>query len=357
MTITVNRKDFIKQLSSVNQDNIGIGDVLIDRKKLLTALKLQDDDVLSINYGNVSWPQVDNETCIQFQCNNQTFRFLNRPKNHGVSVKYLNFIDAVMNAEKKVLTGIPIDTDDLLDALKFVQHGITTELTRLALNCVLFDSTESGILRLVSADGFRLPVAEMQVGDLPQEQVLLHYNDIKTLINFLKSNTTGKGRSKIWLPVYLEYGMTYLKFSSELGTHVFQKQALHFPNYVPLIPTQGTHIQLIANDLLQAVKSVTPIAKDGSGIVRLQFCKDYPFGKVTVSSNSEELGTTAVDCDAKVDSDCKIAVNSNYLKQFLSTCKDTIIDLFIQDISSPIVAHNGLEQYEVIMPMFVNWSN
>ena len=105
--------------------------------------------------------------------------------------------------------------------------------------------------------------------------------------------------------------------------------------------------------MLEAVKALKHIADDGSGIIRLEFSK-YP-GQVTLSAKSEELGISTVECIALVDRPCKIAINANYLKDFLSTCKDSVIDLFVSHSSSPLVVYNEEDKLEVIMPMFAQW--
>ena len=53
--IEIPRKDLIGKLSSISDDNVSIQGITIDRHRLLEALKLQTDDLLTINYGKASW--------------------------------------------------------------------------------------------------------------------------------------------------------------------------------------------------------------------------------------------------------------------------------------------------------------
>jgi hypothetical protein len=95
MTIKTLNENVIKVLSQVTNDNVTIGDVTINRKTLLESLKLfKLDDVLRINYGQVTWfdnvseyrdnaifqTTIDGESCIQISIDRNTMRFLNRPK-------------------------------------------------------------------------------------------------------------------------------------------------------------------------------------------------------------------------------------------------------------------------------------
>ncbi len=63
-TIKVLNENVIKALSSIKEDNVSIADVVIDRRKLLAALKLQtqaDAEVITLNYGKLSWQKSTGE--------------------------------------------------------------------------------------------------------------------------------------------------------------------------------------------------------------------------------------------------------------------------------------------------------
>lgn len=367
-SLQLDRKQFITKLASIKEPNVTIGDIVIDRQKLLAVLRLQNhEDILTLAYGKVSWKNgkqydVYEQPCIQFNCNHTTFRFLNRPrKTRGYSpvvpeTKPLNFVDH-RNNQQAELTGIVIDTQQWLKALSFVIPCMEkNEYGRPNLQCVLFDSGNDTI-KLVTADGFRLGHAELPAKDIPAEKVMIVNTDIVKLVAFLKSiKPIGKGKSKYYPDIFLTYQDKSIKFATTDRYLELEKSPLKFPDYERLIPQHGTHIEVIASDMLQAVKAVSTTAKDGSGIIRLQFTANYPIGKVTISSKSEEIGDTTADCQAKVERDCKIAVNQKYLIDCLSQCKDNLIDLFITRESNPIVIHNNIDQFQVVMPMQVVWN-
>jgi len=372
-TIKVLKENLIAKLSSIKEDNVSIADVTINRQKLLTALKLQsqpDADTLTLTYGNVSWEdkfkspysgwqevKVDNEPCLQFSCNHTTMRFLNRPKVKNwqePKVIPLNFVDRSEYTEPELM-GIPLDTQELIKALSFVLPCVASEKTRPVLNCILFESDKDAI-KLVAADGFRLGIDKVNADGIPTDKVLIHLTDIHKLLTFLKANKPiGKGKGKYYPEVYLAYDYETVKFSTKDSTLELEKQKGTFPDYSRLIPESGTHIQLIASDMLEAVKALNTIAKDGSGIIRLKFSK-YP-DKLTLSASSEEVGNSSVECLARVDKPCYIAANSKYLIDYLRPCNDNVIDLFITQNTSPMICHNGLDQLQVIMPMFVQWGD
>ncbi len=389
-TIQLNRKDLIAKLSSIKDDNISIADIVIERRKLLEALKLQtQEDILNINYGMVSWHYdykmehirakyqdsdgmskfhddceweyepytLEPQPCIQFSCNHTVMRFMNHPKttHRGGSFSNpaipLNFVDGNTEFVKPELTGIPLDTQELIRALTFVYPCVATEQTRPVLNCVLLESGDD-VIKLVTADGFRLGIATIHAKGIPQDKVIIHPIELYTFLKSIKP--TGKGKSKAYPGVYLNWDTDEVTFqTSNNSFETTNLPKMVFPDYTQLIPKDGTHVQFIACDMLTATKALSYIAKDGSGIIRLQFQASE--NKVVLSTRSEDLGDTTAECDAKVDADCKIAVNTKYLIDLLSQCRDNIVDMRLTDPSSPMVFNIGEDRQQVLMPMFVQW--
>jgi len=363
--IKVLRENVIKTLSSIKDDNVSIADIAIGRKALLSALKLQnkaDADMLTIKYGKVSWreegkygtSEVNGEPCIQISCNHTTMRFLNRPAHkNGYEQKItpLNFVDREVYT-KPELTGTPLDTQELIKALSFVLPCVNKDEMRPVLACVLFESGKD-TLKLISADGFRLSVAPIPASGIPQDKALIHHKDISRLLTFLKAiKPIGKGKGKYYPEVYLSYDYQAIKVSVENGSIELEKQTGNFPNYALLIPKEGIPIEFMANDMLQAVKSLANIANDGSGTIRLQFQAGSPAGKILITAKSEEYADSTVECDAIVKENCKIAVNYRYLKDLLSLCRNSRITVKVKDPSSPMVFEAGGNTC-VIMPMHV----
>lgn len=361
-TVKVLRTDFITKLSSIKDDNVSIADVVINRQKLLQALKLQTQagaDVLTLTYGKVSWgDEVKDETCIQFNCDHTTMRFLNRPKfpgnNHHYTPKItpLNFAYSIFDPK----TGIPIDPQELLNALNFVTPCIASEKSRPVLNCVLFDCQED-YMKLVTADGFRLALDRVNAKGITPGQILIDQLDILKLITFLKSvKPYGKGKNKTYPEVYMSCQEDRIVFANYDQFIELAKQQGQFPAYDILIPQTGTKIEFLASDLLQAVKAVAGTSRDGSGIVRFQFTKGIESsGKITLTSKSEEMGESSVDCDAMVDEDTKIALNGKYIIDFLKLCKDAKLEANVRGTTYPILLKVSDVKLQVIMPMFVQW--
>jgi DNA polymerase III sliding clamp (beta) subunit (PCNA family) len=350
------REKMVKALSGIKDDNVKIADVIIKRKPLLEALKLQTQDgadVLTLTYGKVSGIGNGDETCIQISCDHTVMRFLNRPKVpkwgefDTEKIKTFNFGEY----HEVQLSGMVFNPQELLNAIIFGRSSMANVEDRPPLYC-LYIECDKGTVKFTSADGFRLSNISLQAKGIPHGNLLIQSPDVTKIINFLKSvKPIGKGKSKYYPDVYLSFDKKTLTLAITGDSITVENQGLTFPKYESLIPATGTKVEFIASELLQAVKALSPTAKNGSNIIRLEFNKS---GKITLSSKSEEIGDTTAECDAIVEADGRIAFNGNYLDEYLSLCKDSKITGLHIDDHSPMVftIDNTLA---VIMPMFVQW--
>jgi len=367
-TIKCLSENLIKTLSSIQDDNISIFDVAIERSLILSALKLLPKDAsLTLNYGRLSWEdkiakdnstyKIDGELCIQLVSDRFTIRFLNKPKfkpNHERKVIPINFIEKYETAQP---AGILINLQEFIEALSYALISIATDQSRPNLTCVLFESGND-TLKLVTADGFRLGVAPIKAIGITTDKILIYKSEIAKLLKFLKSlKPEGRGKNKTYPELYISYG-DKLKFTS--GNNAIELEItdrkITFPNYEQLIPATGTKVEFIASQFLQATKALTAIAKDGSNIIRCEFNHTYPTDKITLTAKSEELGESQVECDALVFADCKIAFNGGNLTAYLNHLKDSKVTAWIGQASDCAKFEcNG--KLELIMPMFVKWDD
>lgn len=374
--IKVLRENVIKALSSVKEDNVSIAGVTIHRQPLLAALKLQTQaDTLVLTYGNLAWReyhdgchtpvQIGPEPCLQISCDHTILRFLNRPHvpRHGMlsgSITPLRFVDQAEAAPASAeVTGFAISPRDLLRAIQYVSPALATEHSRPVLECILFEVTQPDTLTLVAADGFRLAQVKLSVKDAPNMRLPVDRSDIDRLVTFLKSiKAEGRGKSRWYPDVLLSVHDNLITVAATDNSVDLPAQTqMVFPDHTRLITTAGTAITFVASELLEAVKAEAIYARDGSGIVRMQFRKgsDTERSTIRVSARSEELGESAVDVEAaSVEQDCRIAANSKYLMDVLRQYGDERVTLKVTNPSSPMVFSKD-NTLSVVMPMFVQW--
>ena len=226
---------------------------------------------------------------------------------------------------------------DLAEALDKVIHGVATEEQRPVLTGVCFTSV-NGKLRIASADGFRLAIATIEAQGTIEKQIILNSRACAII-------------AKMPQPVTLTITDSIVKAQSGNMTLTAMVIQGTFPNYEQLIPQNSPYTLTVNTSvLLQAVKQCAIIAKDGSGIVRLQSEGD----SLKVSAKAEEIGTTEVKIPCK--GEIKIAMNSRYVIDSLS-CFEGEVTLETSSPSAPILIHKlGDDSFaEVVMPMFVQW--
>jgi hypothetical protein len=127
------------------------------------------------------------------------------------------------------------------------------------------------------------------------------------------------------------------------------------PEWLALIP-KGEPIlqsQLFAPHMEAAVKRVRDIARDGSGIVRLEFAD----GKLKVSARGEdqEISST-IDTILTHGEPGRTAINQSYLLDFVSG-KQGIVSISKYTDGGPVVFECQKSPRVLIMPMSVQWGN
>ena len=126
------------------------------------------------------------------------------------------------------------------------------------------------------------------------------------------------------------------------------------PDHLALLNNfqEPVKVKLLAPELYNAVRRVRAIARDGTGIVRLQWTDS----QMTVSARSEETG--AVQATVQVEAGSipgRTALNLTYLLDYLAG-KDGLITLGKAEGTAPALFHYGARPIVAIMPMQVQWN-
>jgi len=123
------------------------------------------------------------------------------------------------------------------------------------------------------------------------------------------------------------------------------------PNFKQLIPKDiPTKVKFFPGDLERAIKRLSAIAKEGSGIVRLAWTNDT----MTVSASSEEVGKVEGTLPVQADNPDKVAINVEYLLEYLDG-KEGMITMGVTGGTSPVVFHHRASPLVMVMPMNVQW--
>ena len=215
--------------------------------------------------------------------------------------------------------------------------------------------SEGTRLTFASADGFRLAVADITLSTAPSEPIEVivparALRELGRLVNDANEN----------VEMRLNAARTQVQFALTDVELVAQLIQGTFPNYSQLIPQEyNTKITVSVEEFKREARIAAIFARDGSGIIRLQFAPGTGMpGKLTVSARADEIGNNEGEIDAAVEGDAsKIAFNSRYLQDVLNALHGESVALEMTGPSSQGVFRpvGETDYVHVVMPMFVQW--
>ncbi|MDP3768047.1 MAG: DNA polymerase III subunit beta [Dehalococcoidia bacterium] len=250
---------------------------------------------------------------------------------------------------------VQLEPQELHSAIAQVIIAAATDDSRPVLTGV--DTVvEKDRLTFAAADGFRLSVRHVNLPKPVDErlEVIIPARALTELNRLLPDESD---------PVELTLNSTRTQALFRLKNAELVAQLVQgtFPNYGQLIPDEHTSKAVVdVAEFLRETRTASIFARDGSGIVRLQFApgEDVQMGKMTISARAEEIGDNVGELDAQVEGEAdKIAFNSRYLQDFLQVLEGGRVTLEMsgstrQGVLRPVGDENFVH---VLMPMVVQW--
>jgi DNA polymerase III sliding clamp (beta) subunit (PCNA family) len=261
--------------------------------------------------------------------------------------------------ELKVKADALINGDALLAAMKFALPYAATEDSRPTLKGVTL--VLGNPIEVAAGDGFRACHQVMSFIFPSEEQIIIPSHAVAIMEHvFDKTPRTPPSNTDSIIDTIISKRMVHMsitednKLRMDFGTSaslVINLVSGTPPKWITLIPTGETILQsqLFAPQLEAAVKRVKTIAKEGSGIVRLEFAE----GKVKVSAKGadNEISTT-IDAILTQGEPGRTAINQKYLLDYLNG-KTSIITMSKFTDAGPLVFEYGRSPKVLIMPMQV----
>ena len=260
----------------------------------------------------------------------------------------------------------PIPTVEDGGSLELDPQELHTAISQVIISAATDDSRpvlvgvnakmEGDQLTFAATDGFRLSVRHLTLSSAVPEpvQVIIPARALAELNRLLPEETD---------PVQMTLNSTRTQVlfrlkNVELVTQLIQGT---FPDYSQIIPEDHTSKATVdVAEFLRETRTAAIFARDGSGIVRLQFTpgEDVAPGKMTISARAEEIGDNLSELDAAIDGEGdKIAFNSKYLQDYLGVLEGGRVTL---EMSGPsrqgVLRPVGDDSFvHVLMPMVVQW--
>ena len=267
---------------------------------------------------------------------------------------------------------VRVDSGVLRNALERVVFAAATDDARPVLTGVKME-VEGDKATFAAADGFRLSIETAQLMDEVEEEfdALIPARALRELVSLMAGSS-----ATVEIMVSESGGEAIFRLGDEIEM-ITQLIAGTYPDYKSLVPQNAdTTMTITLEGIEQAARSMQVIAREGSAIVRLVARDEEGQGRLTVSANAEDLGTSEGTLDIDIEGeDGKIAFNVRFLNELVSNSQggtsnpveasggsdgsdgpDKLI-LSITTPSSPAVfrlsSHPGFTH--VVMPMYVQW--
>ena len=264
---------------------------------------------------------------------------------------------------------VRVDSGVLRNALERVVFAAATDDARPVLTGVKME-VEDDKATFAAADGFRLSIETAQLMDEVEEpfDALIPARALRELAQLMAGSA-----ETVEITVSESGGEAIFRLGDEIEM-ITQLIAGTYPDYKSLVPQNAdTTMTIPLESIEQAARSMQVIAREGSAIVRFVARDEEGQGRLTLSANAEDLGTSEGTLDVDIEGeDGKIAFNVRFLNELVGNSQGGTsnpvetadggegpekIILAITTPSSPAVfrlsSHPGFTH--VVMPMYVQW--
>jgi len=252
---------------------------------------------------------------------------------------------------------LKIPAPRLKEAIGQVVFAAAPDDSRPVLAGVLM-TVGGGKLTLAAADGFRLAVRKVDLGDaeVPDLSMIVPAKALTEVARGLPND------EEVEVEIAVTADQSQVLFRHRQAEVVSRLIEGQFPDFNRIIPQNSkTRVTLQTADFLRATKAAQVFARDNSMIVRLNLVPaeggDEALGRVTVAATSAEIGDNTGDVDASVEGEAmQVAFNGRYLRDALEALDAQQAFLEVTGPASPglIRPASGPNGYiQVIMPMHV----
>ncbi len=267
---------------------------------------------------------------------------------------------------------VRVDSGILRNALERVVFSAATDDARPVLTGVKME-VEGEKATFAAADGFRLSIESAQLMEAPEESfdALIPARALRELTSLMAGTV-----ATVEIMVSESGGEAMFRIGDEIEM-ITQLIAGTYPDYKSLVPQNAdTTMTIPLESVEQVARSMQVIAREGSAIVRMVAREDEGQGRLTVSSNAEDLGNSEGTLDIDLEGEeGKIAFNVRFLTDLVSNAQGGTSNpietsdgadgvtgpekliVAITTPSSPAVFrlsnHPGFTH--VVMPMYVQW--
>lgn len=243
---------------------------------------------------------------------------------------------------------VKMDSEVLSEMIEKTIYAVSTDETRYHMNGVYLEvvpEREAASYRMVATDGHRLSLVDRKIPSSPPKStqgVIVPRKGLHEIRKLLDSVEESVEIAIEGAQLVVRHGTTVLMVRLIEGK---------YPNYKQLIPQNlKEHFLVQREALLSSLKRVSLLSNSKSKGVTFSISA----GKMEVTSNNPELGDAREELEVEYKGkDIKIGFNARYVLDVLSSMKDDIVRVELNDQLSPgLVRPQDDAGYTcVVMPM------
>lgn len=238
------------------------------------------------------------------------------------SLKTLSAEDYPRFPEVEAEQTVSLPSETFAHVVHQVSRSVSRDETRPILTGILV-VVESGTLRMVATDSYRLCVREVALSDVSNEIELVvpgkAMEDVAKLVGSSDAVSLGVSENQ----VIFTFGDT---------TFVSRRIEGAFPNYRQLLPKEHTTRAVVdRTELLEAVKRVSLMAQHNTPLRVKIAVEDHT---MTLSAATQDIGDASEDLQVTPEGESvEIAFNHAYLLDGISVAEDDTIAI---EVTSPL---------------------
>jgi DNA polymerase-3 subunit beta len=321
-------------------------DLEVSAKIILNA-KIEEEGSFCINTKNISdilrelpnedlMLSVDKNNLLNLNCKNINYTLLVISADEFPQLNFQN-----QSSEFR------LKTKQLAHIINKTSHAISTDETRLYLNGIFFQMTDSK-LRSVAIDGHRLALLDtneiMGENKFLVDGVIIPRKGISELKKISETYTDED------IAISLDDSFMFVNARDEYFLSI-RLIAREYPKYQTVIPAKTSNkFHIDRNAILNAVKRIKILSNEKTNGIKLNVANNV----LTISTNHPALGqaneTLPIAYDGKAT---EIGFNAKYLVDSLSVFNDTDVTFEFNNELSPVVikADDLPEFLGIIMPL------
>ncbi len=236
-----------------------------------------------------------------------------------------------------------LSAEELAGMLGRSRFAVSTEETRYYLNGI-FLHTVDDTLYAAATDGHRLARIKMTrpEGAEDIEGAIIPRKAVGEILKVIDDFDTD-----------VKVALSNSKIRVEMGNLVFVSKLVDgtFPDYGRVIPTGNDKVFTISSQQLdRAIDRVATVGTEKTRAVKVTLEK----GSLTLTVNSVDMGVATEELAVEYDGEAvEIGFNARYLRDILSQCSNSDVEVAIGDPSTPVLVRpqNDTEDWFVLMPM------